>query len=136
MDETKQDEAPQQAPAAGGQQRQMQLSTKLAEASALEAEGWADKAEGATLRTKAEYALRKVMRTGGYAMMCSSIVEQTNADEEVRKLFSGPGQRATTALLRAGQAYLKAGGTEPELQAIADEVLGSRGGAGKQPAGA
>lgn len=116
----------QPAPAGGQQkqQKQMQLSTKLAEASAVEAEGWAEKSESAPLKSKAEYALRKVMRSGGYALLCISIVERTNADAEVRKLFAGPGTRATTALLRAGQAYLKAGGTEPELQSIADEVLG------------
>jgi len=121
MDETKDEK---QSASAGAPQKQMQLSTKLAEASAVEAEGWAEKSESTTLKSKAEYALRKVMRSGGYAMMCAAIVEQTNADGEVRKLFNGPGQRATTALLRAGQAYLKAGGTEPELQGIADEILG------------
>lgn len=127
-----------QQPAPAGQQKQMQLSTKLAEASAVEAESWAERAEAATLKSKAEYALRKVMRSGGYAMMCSAIVERTNADAEVRKLFAGPGQRATAALLRAGQAFIKAGGAEEDLQSIADEVLGpgaSQQMGGAQPAG-
>lgn len=112
------------------QRPRMELSIKLAEASATEAEEWAKRASEASLRTKAEYALRKTLKGGSYALLATTLVAQTDAPPEVADPFKAVAARIEAALLLAGTALAKFGVSEDELRKIADEVLGADGAGG------